>query len=76
MKKIGSLDDHLVVHDATILGIAGALGGAAGAVTGSPEIGAVTAMTVAGLGISAMSKVGPLRRAVNRTAIAVAEAGK
>lgn len=76
MKKILTVDDHLVIHDATVLGIAGALGGAAGVVSGSPEIGAATAMTVAGLGISAMSKIGPVRRTVNRAAIAVSEAGK
>ncbi len=70
------MDDHLVIHDATVLGIAGALGGAAGVVSGSPEIGAATAMTVAGLGISAMSKIGPVRRTVNRAAIAVSGAGK
>lgn len=70
------MDDHLVIHDATVLGIAGALGGAAGVVSGSPEIGAATALTVAGLGISAMSKIGPVRRTVNRAAIAVSEAGK
>lgn len=76
MKRILTVDDHLVIHDATVLGIAGALGGAAGVVSGSPEIGAATAMTVAGLGISAMSKIGPVRRTVNRAAIAVSGAGK
>jgi hypothetical protein len=76
VKRILTVDDHLVIHDATVLGIAGALGGAAGVVSGSPEIGAATAMTVAGLGISAMSKIGPVRRTVNRAAIAVSGAGK
>ncbi len=74
--KIQSTDDHLVLHDATILAVAGVLGGAAGAVSGSPEIGAATAMTVAGLGITAMAKVGPVRRTVNRAVIAVSEAGR
>lgn len=73
MKPIENVDDHLVVHDAASVTVAGVLGAAAVAVTGSPEAGVAAAGVIAVMGIGGM-KVGPVRRTVNRAAIAVSNA--
>lgn len=72
MKGIQSIDDHLVVHDVTTVGISTTLGVLASAVTGDPATGVATAAILTAAGIGAM-KVGPVRRSVNRAAVAVAE---
>lgn len=73
MKPIEDVDDHLVVHDVASVTVAGVLGAAAVAVTGSPEAGVAAAGVIATMGIGGM-KVGPVRRTVNRAAIAVSNA--
>ena len=73
MKGIESDDQHLVVHDATTVAIATTLGVVASVVTGDPMVGAATTGTLSALGIGAM-EVGPIRRTVNRAALAVADA--
>lgn len=67
------VDQHLVAHDTTTLGVAGVLSLAAVAVTGSPEIAIATAGAVSATGIGAMRYLGPVRRTVNRSAFALAE---
>lgn len=73
MKPIENVDDHLVVHDVVSVTVAGVLGAAATAVTGSPEAGVAAAGVITTIGIGGM-KVGPVRRTVNRAAIAVSNA--
>lgn len=72
MKKIENVDQHLVVHDAATVAISGALGGVVAAVTGDPVVGMTATGVLAATGIGGM-KVGPVRRAVNRAALAIAE---
>lgn len=72
MKGIENIDDHLVIHDATTVGISTTLGVLASAVTGDPATGIATAAVLTAAGIGAM-KVGPVRRSVNRAAVVVAE---
>jgi hypothetical protein len=74
VKPIKDVDDHLVAHDVASITVAGVLGAAAVAVTGSPEAGIAAAGVIATTGIGGM-KVGPVRRTVNRAALAVAEIG-
>lgn len=74
MKPIQDVDDHLVAHDVASITVAGVLGAAAVAVTGSPEAGIAAAGLIAATGIGGM-KVGPVRRTVNRAALAVTEIG-
>lgn len=74
MKPIQDVDDHLVAHDVASITVAGVLGAAAVAVTGSPEVGVAAAGLIATAGIGGM-KVGPVRRTVNRAALAVTEIG-
>jgi hypothetical protein len=71
MKQVDNIDDHLVVHDAASITVAGVLGLAAGAITQSPEAGVLAAATVSALGIGSM-RLAPVRRGVNRAAITVA----
>lgn len=73
MKPIEDVDDHLVVHDVASVTVAGVLGAAAMAVTGSPEAGVAATGVIATMGIGGM-KVGPVRRTVNRAAIAMSNA--
>jgi hypothetical protein len=73
VKPIEDVDDHLVVHDVTSITVAGVLGATAAAVTGSPEAGVAAAGVIATMGIGGM-KVGPVRRTMNRAAIAVSNA--
>lgn len=73
MKAIQSIEEHLVVHDATIIGVSAVLGAAATAITGDLAIGATTTSLLTAAGIGGMSKIGPMRRGVNRAAIAVAD---
>lgn len=75
MKPINDVDDHLVAHDVASITVAGVLGAAAVAITGSPETGLAAAGFIAATGIGGM-KVGPVRRTVNRAALAVAEVGQ
>jgi hypothetical protein len=74
VKPIKDVDDHLVAHDVASITVAGVLGAAAVAVTGSPEAGIAAAGVIATTGIGGM-KVGPVRRTVNRATLAVAEIG-
>lgn len=71
MKPVENVDEHNVIHDAATLSVAGVLGLAAVAVTGSPEVGFAAAGTISALGIGAM-RVGPVRRGVNRLALELA----
>ncbi|AXH66292.1 hypothetical protein SEA_SATIS_131 [Streptomyces phage Satis] len=73
MKKqvIQDPDDHLVLHDAACVGIAGVLGAAGAIVTGSPEVGLMATGVMAATGIGSMN-IGPVRRGVNRVAMALA----
>lgn len=73
MNSIESIDDHLVIHDAATVGISTALGVVASAVTGDPAAGVATTIILAAAGIGAM-EIGPVRRGVNRAALAVADA--
>ena len=72
MKPIQNVDDHLVAHDVASITVAGVLGAAAVAVTGSPELGIAAASAITATGIGGM-RVGPVRRGVNRMAIAVSD---
>lgn len=72
MKKINHLDEHLVMHDATTIGAATVLGVAAAVITGEPGAGLATTGLLSAVGIGGM-RVGPVRRTVNRAALAVAE---
>jgi hypothetical protein len=72
VKPIKDVDDHLVAHDVTSITVAGVLGAAAVAVTGSPEAGVAAAGVIAATGIGGM-KIGPVRRGVNRAVLAVAD---
>lgn len=72
MKKLDHLDEHLVVHDAATVGAATILGVAAAVITGEPGAGLATTGLLSAVGIGGM-KVGPVRRTVNRAALAVAE---
>lgn len=73
MKQVENLDDHLVVHDTASLTVAGVLGLAAGAMTGSPELGLAAAGVISATGIGGM-RIGPVRRGVNRAALTLAPA--
>lgn len=73
MKAIESVEDHLVIHDATTIGVSATLGVAASVITGDPAVGVATASLLTAAGIGGMSKIGPMRRGVNRAAIAVAD---
>jgi len=73
VKAIQSVEDHLVVHDATTIGVSAALGAAATVITGDLALGAATTSLLTAAGIGGMSKIGPMRRGVNRAAIAVAD---
>jgi hypothetical protein len=71
VKPIEDADEHTVAHDAVSIGVAGALGLLAGAVTESPAMGVATAGVVVVVGIGGMA-VGPIRRTVNRAVLAFA----
>lgn len=71
-RTIQNPDDHLVIHDATSITLGVVLGAATGAASSSPELGAAVTMIICTAGIAAM-KIGPVRRGINRTAMAVAE---
>ena len=75
MKKIENADDHLVLHDVAAIGVSTALGVAATALTGDPAAGLATAGFLSAVGIGGM-RVGPVRRGVNRVALAVTEVRK
>lgn len=64
-------DDHLVIHDAASVSIAGVLGIAGAMVTGSPEVGVLASGVIAAAGIGSM-RIGPVRRGVNSVALALA----
>lgn len=71
-KVIEDTDDHLVVHDAATVAIAGVLGVVGTAITGSPEIGLATSGIAVATGIGSM-RIGPVRRGVNAAALALTE---
>ena len=75
MKTVESTEDHLVLHDATILVAAGWMGAVAAAIAGDPAVGFTTASVLSAVGIGGM-KVGPVRRGVNRVAMAAVKASK
>jgi hypothetical protein len=67
------LDQHLVIHSAATLGFAALCGAIGGALMRSWEVSVLMAGAVTTLGILAM-RVGPVRRGINRLALAAVEA--
>lgn len=75
MKKIENTDDHLALHNVATIGVSTVLGAAATAITGDLAAGLATAGFLSAVGIGGM-KVGPVRRGLNRAALAVVEVRK
>lgn len=65
------LDQHLVIHSAATLAFAAVCGATGGLATRSWEISILMAGVVMTLGVLAM-RIGPVRRGINRVALAAA----
>jgi hypothetical protein len=69
------LEQHLVIHSAATLALAVLCGAAGGLVVHSWAVGVLMVATVMTLGVLAM-RLGPVRRSINRVALAVVEGAR